>query len=492
MSVNPDPAQATAEPQADPAQATDGTAPDRASKSDKVPASSQKSMSQDKPADHTQSAEAERVVRVANTPPAYPAKVQPLKAHPVAATTPQKLPAKTAKSGALTQTGATPPPPTITVRPAVQPAKPQRRHWVLLASFLALVILPTLIWAWYLYSRASDQYVSSIAFSVRQEDSQPAMDVLGGLAALGGVSSGAADTDILYQYILSQDMVDNIDKKINLRADFSREWPRDFVFAFNPKGTIEDLTNYWGRQVSVHYDSSVGLITLHVSAFTPESAQQIAKAILEESTAKINELSAVAREDSMRLARAELEKTRIELTTSRQEMTRFRMRTQIVDPQADLAGQMGVLTQLQSQLAEQMLQLDMLAENAQPSDNRVLQAQQKEAALRKLIASERDKFGREGHGPGGESYAELVAEFEKLAVDREFAEGAYRSARINYELALADAQRQSRYLAAHITPRVPQASVEPRRLQLLGLIAGLLLIAWSIMTLIYYSIRDRG
>lgn len=371
-------------------------------------------------------------------------------------------------------------------------ARPQPRHWLLMASFIALVIVPSLLWAGYLYLRASDQYVSTAAFSIRHEDAGPTLDVLGGLAALGGVSSGVSDADILYQFILSPDMVDNVDQELNLRDSFSREWPHDFVFAFNPKGTIEDLTKYWSRQVKVYYDSAAGLITLHVSAFSPQTAQRIAQAILAESTAKINEISEVAREDTMRLSRAELEKTRIELTAARQDMTSFRMRTQIVDPQADLAGQMGVLTQLQSNLAEQMIQLDMLADNAQPTDHRVLQTQQKADALRKLIASEREKFGQEGHGPGGESYAELVAEYEKLAVDREFAEAAYRGARANYEMALVDAQRQSRYLATHITPRVPQSSTQPQRLKSLALVAGLLLIAWSIMALVYYSVRDRG
>ena len=85
-----------------------------------------------------------------------------------------------------------------------------------------------------------------------------------------------------------------------------------------------------------------------------------------------------------------------------------------------------------------------------------------------------------------------MAEYEKLAVDREFAEGAYRTARIAYETALAEAQRQSRYLAAHIEPKVAQSSTEPRRLWLLCMVAGMLLAGWSILVLIYYSIRDRG
>lgn len=363
---------------------------------------------------------------------------------------------------------------------------------MLLISFVLIVIIPTLVSAWYLWAKATDQYVSATAFSIRKEDATPQVDLLGGLAALGGGASGGSDLDILYQYIRSPDMVEVIDQKLDLRSKFSLQWPNDFVFAYNPDGTIEDLTDYWQRQVQVYTDTTTGLVSINVNAFTAQDAQEIAAAILDQSTDKINEISAVARADSMRLAERELEKARVMLTEARQGMTAFRMRTQIVDPQADLAGQMGVLNGLQAQLAEQLVQHDLLLENARPSDNRVIQSQKKIDALQSLIEKERSKFGAEGHGPGGESYAQLMSEYEKLAVDREFAEGAYQSARISYEAAMAEAQRQSRYLAVHISPRVAEASTQPDRPRLLALIAGLLLIGWSIMTLIYYSVRDRG
>ncbi|WP_233253578.1 capsule biosynthesis protein [Paracoccus binzhouensis] len=388
---------------------------------------------------------------------------------------------------------AVPPTAVQPIRPPVGLAQPRRRHWLLLASFLLLVALPTALWAWYLWARASDQYVSTVGFSVRKEQSVPSIDLLGGLSSFAGSGGGSAsDTDILYEYIRSQDMVERIDAELDLRTRFSRDWPHDFVFAFDPEGHIEDLTEYWQRQVKVLYDSSTALITLNVSAFTPEDAQQIAAAVFTQSSDKINELSAIAQDDATRLAKQELDKAREELTATRQAMTAFRMRSQIVDPEADLAGQMGVLSGLQAQLAEALVAHDLLIENAQPTDHRVIQSQQKIDALRRLIDAERSKFGAEGQGPAGESYAQLMAEYEKLAVDREFAEGAYRTARIAYETALAEAQRQSRYLAAHIEPKVAQSSTEPNRPWLLLMVAGMLLTGWSILVLIYYSIRDRG
>lgn len=402
-----------------------------------------------------------------------------------------QLPARALPTQPATRPDPAPPaaPP---VRAPAAMAQPRRRHWLLLASFLALVVLPSLVWAWYLWARASDQYVSSVGFSVRQEQMTPSIDLLSGLAPFAGGGGGASDTDILYEYIRSQDMVERIDAQLDLRDRFSQVWPHDFVFGLNPDSHIEDMTEYWQRQVKVLYDGTSGLITLNVSAFTPTDAQAIAAAVFQESSDKINELSSIARDDATRLAQAELDKTRQDLTVTRQAMTDFRMRSQIVDPQADLTSQMGVLAGLQGQLAETLVAHDLLVENAPATDHRVIQSQQRIDALRRLIDSERAKFGAEGAGPAGESYSQLMAEYEKLAVDREFAEGAHRSARIAYETTLAEARRQSRYLAAHIQPKVAQSSTEPNRAWLMFMVAGLLLTGWSILVLVYYSIRDRG
>jgi capsular polysaccharide transport system permease protein len=78
-----------------------------------------------------------------------------------------------------------------------------------------------------------------------------------------------------------------------------------------------------------------------------------------------------------------------------------------------------------------------------------------------------------------------------LNVDREFAEAAYLAARSSYDTALAKAQRQSRYLAAHVRPTLAETARYPERLQSALLLLGLLLAGWGITILVYYSVRDR-
>ena len=282
-----------------------------------------------------------------------------------------------------------------------------------------------------------------------------------------------------------------IDQRLNLRAIYSRHYQQDPVFSFHPEGTIEDLVAYWTRMVRISYDANNGLMGLRVLAFDPHEAQRIAQAITDESVARINELSAVARADATRYAREELDQAVDRLRDAREAVTQFRSRNQIVDPLANIQGQVGLLNTLQEQLASALIDLDLLRDTARDSDPRITQLERRIEVIRARIAAERSEFGMGDQGETGDGYVALVGEFERLNVDREFAEQSYRSALMGYDVALGEAERTSRYLAAHITPTLAESSRYPERVLLFAGLTLFLLLVWAVGVLIYYSIRDR-
>jgi len=369
-------------------------------------------------------------------------------------------------------------------------ARAQKRHYGILASFLAVVVAPALASIFYLFVIADDQYTSTVGFSVRHEDISSALGLLGGLSSLSGASS--SDTDILYQFIQSQELVDRIDRKFDLRAIYSK--PKfDPVFGFRKDGSIEDLVRYWKGMVKIFYDRGTGLIELRVHAFNPKDAQMVAQEIYDESSFMINQLSDVARADTTRYAKEELDKSIERLKGARSAMTEFRSRTQIVDPTADIQGQMGLLNTLQGQLAASIIELNLLRETTRPGgDPRIDQSEKRIAVIQQLIDKEREKFG-DGHSgqAGNKDYSSLMGEFERLSVDREFAEKAYLASLTSYDASLAKAERQSRYLAAYVRPTLAQTALYPQRIQTSLVIIALLFAGWGIAMLIYYSVRDR-
>ncbi|EKE44527.1 putative polysaccharide export-assoiated protein [Oceaniovalibus guishaninsula JLT2003] len=377
----------------------------------------------------------------------------------------------------------------VEVTPMARSARMQRRHWGVLASFVVIVLLPLAVAAFYLWAVAEDQYGSTVGFTVRREEGGAAADLLGGLTQLSG--TGSSDSDILYEFIQSASLVSRVDDELNLRAAYSAPYPSDPYFALRPDATMAELTAYWdSRIVQISYDKASGLIELRVLAFDPQTAQAVAQAILEQSQRLINDLNLQARRDTIAFAERDLETALERLKAAREALTLFRTRTQIVDPSADIQGRMGVINNLQQQLAATLVEYDLLLTTAAPSDPRVQQTRQRIDVIRERIVQERDTFSSADASAAGDDYPSLIAEYEGLSVDREYAEESYRAALQALDVARSNAVRQSRYLTAYVEPTLPQTAEYPRRWSMLGLAALFLTLAWAIMALVYYSIRD--
>lgn len=368
----------------------------------------------------------------------------------------------------------------------------RRRHWGVLLSFCLVVLVPLVLITAYLVVVAKDQYSSTAGFTVRQEEGGGATDLLGGIAQFAGGSVGS-DSDILYEFIQSQELMQNVEARLGIREHYAQHWGEDPAFSIWPDASIEDMLWFWQRVVRVSYDQASGLIELQVLAFDPDMAQNVAREILVESQNMINALNDAARADAMSVANRDLESSLNRLKEAREALTRFRTRTQIVDPETDIQGRLGVMNNLQQQLAQALIDFDLLRETARGADPRLNQAQRKIDVIRERILAERESFASNDVGDGslGGDYPNLIAEYERLTVDRDFAEATYRASLTAVELARAKVVRQSRYLAAYIRPTLAETSQFPRRTVIVLLGGMLLLLSWGIMMLVYYSIRDR-
>lgn len=383
-------------------------------------------------------------------------------------------------------------PSTVTVMPSTPAgtspeARVRRRHIGVLLSFLLMVALPTAAGIYYLYTIAADQYSSRVSFSIRSEEFQNPLDALG---SLGQISTGtSSDAGILNEYIRSQKLLEDIRDKVDLRALYSKP-EYDPVFAFDPEKPIEDMLDYWHWMTYVAYDPGSGLIDIEAFAFTAEDANLIATAIMEASSDLVDELSNIAREDTTRHAAFELERARERLVETRAALETLREDQQLIDPRADLESRMGVLTALQQQLAEAIIEYDLLVGSTRAGDVRLESVSRKIEAIESRIAQERSNIGQSS-ASGEDAFASVVGEYESVLADREFAEQAYIAAAATYDTALAEARRKSRYLAAHVPPTMAESAQYPSRLLISVSLFGALLLFWMIAILTVYAMMDR-
>ncbi|WP_439141820.1 capsule biosynthesis protein [Planktotalea sp.] len=373
-------------------------------------------------------------------------------------------------------------------KPTVRPARLRRRHVAIAISFAILVCLPVMISAWYLWARAADQYASTFAFSIRSEEPSSGLELLGGIAGISG--SGASDSDILYDYLKSQQLVEQMQDALNLSALWSKPL-NDPVFAYDSSGSIEDLHMHWGQMVDISLDSTRGIIEVRARAFSPLEAQDIGAQILRKSEDLINQINNIAAEDSVRYALDDLQRTKARLANARGALTEFRILNEIVDPSFDFGAQSSLMASLEAQLSETQIEIDILSANTRRSDTRLNQAQTHKNVLQLRIDEERTKRVLGAADSGNQNRAQIFGEYERLVVDVEFAEQSYQAARASFETAVSDARRNTRYLAAHIFPTIAEQSLFPKRGLILSLIALAAFLFWALLSLIGFSFLDR-
>ncbi|WP_375569892.1 sugar transporter [Seohaeicola saemankumensis] len=367
----------------------------------------------------------------------------------------------------------------------------QPRHRRLIATLVLMVGLPVIVVTVYLLAFARPQYASDSGFVVRQEEGTSASAMLGGLTQMLGAQT-VGNSDLVFEFIQSQGLVRGVQRELDILVHYSESWPWDPFYSVRPDATIEELVRFWRRMVRITYDKSSGMIMIKVRARTPEKAQTIAKEIIAQSEAMINKLNETARRDSMSSSLSDLENAAIELRKTREALIEFQARTQILDPQADIQGRMGVVANLQQQLAQALVDYDLVLQSTGSGDPRVRQLDQRIAVIKDRIAKERKNTAALNVAGENTNYPTLLSQYEGLRVDVQFAEEIYRAALTALAQARTNAERQQIYLATFIAPTFADTAEYPRNWLLISLTAFFALMVWSVSALVYYSMRDRG
>jgi capsular polysaccharide transport system permease protein len=95
-------------------------------------------------------------------------------------------------------------------------------------------------------------------------------------------------------------------------------------------------------------------------------------------------------------------------------------------------------------------------------------------------------------GGGEGSLAGKAAEYQRLALDKEFADKMLASALSTLEQARQDAQRKQLYLERIVAPSLPDSATEPRRLRNIFVTFVVSLMVWGILSLLIAGVREHN
>ena len=351
--------------------------------------------------------------------------------------------------------------------------------------FKLTVLLPTAIALIYFGLIASDQYVSESHFVVRSPEKQPPMGFGAVLSSVAGFSKSLDDTYSIHDYIRSRDAMLEIDKAIDLRSAYGSS---DWFGRFDPIGlddSNEALHRYYQKKVSVELDSTSSISVLTVRAYSAEDAVRINEGLLVQGEWLVNRLNDRGRRDLITFSEAEVAKAEMKAKAAARKLSDYRTLKGVVDPEKQSSIQLQQISKMQDELIATRTQLAQI-QSLSPDSPQI-------PALRTRIDSLDSEIRMEsGKVAGGNtSLARKAAEYQRLALEREFADKQLASAMASLEQARNDAQRKQLYLERIVQPSKPDVAVEPKRLR--GIFSTLILglVVYGILSMLLAGVREH-
>jgi len=356
-------------------------------------------------------------------------------------------------------------------------------------GLLLVVVLPTLLAATYFYGIAAGQYASQARFLVRGPAATGA-SVSGALgAALGsaGFKPAVEEAMAVRDYIRSPDVVRELRKTVDLVAIWRRPEADLPAMLWLEEPTVETLSRYFRRMVSAEFDSESSAVTVQVRAFRPEDAQQLTEALITLSENLVNRLSERQRGNTLGDAQREVQVAERRVIASREALVGFRQDQRAIDPASETAGNVTTVVQMEGVLTAARAELREKAGYMRPDNPQIVAVQNRISALENQIANERQRLTT-----GTTSAPGRLASYERLMLEREFADKQLASATGSLEAARIDVARQQLYLARVTEPQPAESALYPKATYAVASVFAVLLVIYGIASLILAGFREHA
>ena len=354
-------------------------------------------------------------------------------------------------------------------------------------TFFAFVLIPTCLVGYFYKEHATDQYISESRYLI-QGNSQNSTDVLGVVTGLTGTSPSSTDSLTVQNYINSHDFLEKIQQKIDVKKHFSNV-DYDWWSRLDGGASKEGLLDYWSSSVvSLYYDSSSGISSVDVTAYTPEFAKRISEEILDISVSFVNGVSNEAKQDALSFALEETTKAELEVESLRNQIAKFNESENVISVEQNAQSEQGIVAELKQKLATAEADYKSLTSYMQKSSIKARLALSKINSIKQQIKVQQLTWSKPNKG---NSVVEAVQSTARLESQLQFSEQIYLNALTALKQAQIDATQQQRYLDIIVPPHLPDEALKPTKILSTFTFFLTSFMIWGIFSLLLSSIRDH-
>jgi capsular polysaccharide transport system permease protein len=349
-------------------------------------------------------------------------------------------------------------------------------HW-------ALAIVAILLVSFYWYVWAEDRYVSRATVVLESPQiAPPSLDFSSMLSA----SSGNSDLLLLREYLLSVDMLKQVQEQLDFRGHYTSHG--DFFARLSDAGApIEELHKYYLKRVSVEMDEYSGVLNIEVQAYTPEFAHRMAQLLLQAGEAHMNQMGQRLAEEQVQFLENQLGRLSDRLDEARADLLEFQNKEGLVSPTQTVESINQVVASLEGKLAELQAQRKAISSFQSSRSAEMQRVQSEIEALHEQIEKQRDRLAQ----ATGESLNRISSEYQTLELKAQFAQETYSSALSALENTRLEAARKLKQVSVLQSPLFPEYPTKPERLYNTSVFAIMVIFLAFILSMLVLIVRDH-
>ncbi len=354
-------------------------------------------------------------------------------------------------------------------------------------GLLAIATAFSLVAAVYWIFLASDRYVSEAHVIVQRTDVPvgPAVDVASLIAGQGGHSR--PDQMLLRDYLLSIDMLRQLEAALKLSAHYSDPQRDLFSRMWQQRPSIEWLHRHFSGRTSVEFDEYGGVLMIKVEAYDAPTAHAIAQMMVSAGEQFMDEMARKLAREQVSFLEKQVRQNADRAIAARQAVLAYQNRKGMVSPQASAENLISIIGRLEAKRSELQTERNALQAYLVPTHPSILQINQQLAAIDRQISGEQAKLA----APSGRTLNSTVEELQRLQLEAEFQQEVYKSTLAALEKGRVEATRTLKKVSLLQAPHLPEYPLQPRRIYNIVVYTLLAFLVAGVLKLLVAAIRDH-
>ncbi|MCG1033495.1 hypothetical protein J5S76_16095 [Bacillus amyloliquefaciens] len=331
---------------------------------------------------------------------------------------------------------------------------------------------------------ASDRYVSRAELVVKQADQIKMLPDALSMLGLGG--SNHEDILLIQDYLKSADLLDKLDKQLGIKAHYQSH-KIDYFSRLPNEVSREEFLKYYREHLTLRLDELSGVLTIEFQGFDPEYSQKVVGLMLKESEVFINKLGHQVALEQLAFVEKEVDRAYQRVQTEKAKVLEFQNNHHLISPESTSTARLGVVSQIEGELARQQAQLKQLQSYMKETAPAVISVKARVDALTEQLAQEQGRLT----GTDKDAMNEVTARYLDVQTQATLAADLYKTGLISLEQARVEAYRKLKHLLIVSQPTLAEDAEYPRRLYNLATIAVLLCLFYGLIVMGLATLREH-